>query len=80
MNPWRALGVVLTVASAVDAAVLTTTVDGYAITPELRFWLTIAQAGVAAALLVLPGLMRDGEVHTQDGTLDLQKPRGEHAP
>ena len=70
----KVLGVILAIASALDAAMLTTTVEGFAITPAARYWLTIAQAGIAAALLLTPGLMQ-----TRDGALDLRH-QDEHAP
>lgn len=52
----KALAVVITVASAMDAALLTTTVEGFSISPLARYLATIAQAGFTAALLFLPGL------------------------
>lgn len=66
----KVLGVLLFVASAIDAAMLTTTVDGFSISPAARYFLTIAQAGFSAGLLFLPGL-RD--------TDDRPPPQGNHA-
>lgn len=56
----KALAVVITVASAMDAALLTTTVEGFSISPLARYAATIAQAGFTAALLFLPGLGAGG--------------------
>lgn len=55
LNP-KALGVILFVASALDSVALTTQVEGFAISPAARYFLTIAQAGFSAGLLFLPGL------------------------
>lgn len=67
---WKALGVVLFVTSALISAALTSEVDGFAISPAVRYYLTIAQSGIAAALLFVPGL-------TASRT---PSPQNEHAP
>lgn len=68
---WKALGVVLFVASALISAMLTTEVQGFAISPAARYWLTIAQAGIAAGLLFVPGLTAASR---------RPDPQNEHAP
>lgn len=59
---WKALGVVLVIASALITAALTTTVEGFAITPAARYYLTIAQAPIAVTLLFIPGLTQNPDV------------------
>lgn len=54
----RTLSVVLTVASAMVAVALVAQVDGFVVSPALRFYLTVGQAGLTAAVAALPSALR----------------------
>lgn len=59
----RALSAVLTVFSAMIAVALVAEVDGFALSPAVRFGLTVGQAGLTAAVAYLPAVRRGRVPH-----------------